>query len=68
MAEMSPMCSIIVAKARGMIVMIAVMARPVSKPGPASEKTVFSHKTGRPIHDAWATGVKSTRPRATAAT
>ena len=68
MAEMSPMCSIIVAKASGMIVMIAVMARPVSNPGPASANTVFSHSTGRPTHEASATGVKSTRPRATAHT
>ena len=62
MAETLPMCSIIVAKASGMMVMMAVMASPVSNPSPNSENTVLSHITGRPIQAASATGVKSTSP------
>ena len=68
MAEMSPICSIIVAKASGMIVMMAVMARPESKPSPKMENTVLSHATGRPIHAASCTLVKSHSPIAAANT
>ena len=66
-AEMSPICSIIVAKASGMMVMIAVMARPASKPGSNSENTVLFQLKGRPTHAASATPEKSTSPIAAAA-
>ena len=65
MAEMSPMCSIMVASASGMIVMTAVMASPASKLL-ESAKTVFSKVTGRPTQGAAATPEKSTSPSATA--
>ena len=67
MAEMSPMCSIIVASAMGMMVMMAVTARPGSKVGLANRpNTVFSHATGSPTHGAATTPEKSTSPKATA--
>ena len=62
MAELSPMCSIMVARAIGMMVMMAVSAIPELKPGPNRENTVFSHSTGRPIHAALSTPEKSTTP------
>ena len=61
MAQMSPMCSIIVANAMGMMAMTAVTSRFMSQL-PIREKTVFSIFTGRPIHAALATPEKSTRP------
>ena len=67
-AEMSPMCSIMVANANGMMVMMAVMARPASKCSPNSENTVLSQVNGKPIHAACATPEKSTSPSAAAAT
>ena len=68
MADMSPICSMMVAKAKGMMVMMAVMARPASKLGPNRANTVLSHSTGRPIQAASATGAKSTTPAKAAAT
>ena len=68
MAEMSPMCSIMVASASGMMVMMAVSARPASKFAPNSENTVMSHCTGRPIHGASTTLEKSTSPTRAATT
>ena len=68
MAEMSPMCSIMVAKASGMMVMMAVMASPESKPSPNRANTVLFHSTGRPTQAASATFVKSTSPMAAAKT
>ncbi len=67
MADMSPMCSMMVAKAKGMMVMMAVMASPASKLGPNSANTVLSHSTGKPIQGASTTGVKSTMPPMAAA-
>ena len=67
MADISPICSMMVAKAKGMMVMIAVMASPASKLGPNSANTVLSHSTGSPIQGASATGVKSTMPPMAAA-
>ena len=52
MAETSPMCSIMVAKASGMMVITAVISRPVSQPLANSPKTVLSKATGRPTHAA----------------
>ena len=66
MADTSPMCSIIVANASGMMVMTAVMASPASKLSPNSENTVLSHATGNPIHGAAATAAKSTSPASAA--
>ncbi len=65
---MSPMCSMMVAKASGMMVMMAVMARPASNWGPNRENTVLSHSTGMPTQAASATGWKSTMPAQAAAT
>ncbi len=62
MADTFPICSIIVAKASGTMVMVAVMASPLSKFSPKREKTVFSQVNGRPIQEASATSVKSTSP------
>ena len=62
MAETSPICSIIVANANGMMVMIAVMASPESNPGPNSANTVLSHSSGSPTQSASATAEKSTSP------
>ena len=62
MADMSPICSIIVANASGTMVMMAVMASPVSNDSPNSENTVLSHATGSPTHGAAATVEKSTSP------
>ena len=67
MAQMSPMCSIMVANAMGMIAMIAVTSRLTSQL-PMREKTVFSNLTGRPIHAALATPEKSTWPSSAAKT
>ena len=66
-AQMSPMCSIIVAKAMGMMAMIAVTSRLVSQL-PMREKTVFSTLTVSPIHGAAATPEKSTWPSSAANT
>ena len=60
-AQISPMCSIMVANAMGMMAMMAVTSRFASQL-PMREKTVFSIFTGRPIHAALATPEKSTRP------
>ena len=68
MADTSPMCSIMVASASGMMVMTAVSARPASKFAPKSENTVEFHWTGRPIHGASTTEVKSTSPTSAATT
>ena len=68
MADTSPMCSIIVANASGMMVMMAVMARPASNCAPKMENTVSFQVNGMPIHAASATPVKSTTPAADATT
>lgn len=60
------MCSIMVAKASGMMVMMAVVARPLSNCGPKSANTVLSHTMGRPTQGAAATPEKSTSPNAAA--
>ena len=52
---MSPMCSIMVAMARGTMVMQAVMSMPVSAPFMNRPKTVASLWMGMPIQSAWAT-------------
>ena len=52
MAEMSPICSTIVAKASGTIAMMALMARPPFIPPPKSANTVLFHSSGKPIHGA----------------
>ena len=63
MAEMSPTCSIIVAKAIGTIMMIEETSRPVSTlPEPRRPNTVFCIWTGRPIQAASLTPLKSTLP------
>ena len=62
------MCSIIVASAMGMMVMMAVMARPVSMRPSNRLNTVLSHTTGKPTQGACATPEKSTSPSSAAAT
>ena len=63
MAEMSPTCSIIVAKAIGTIMMIEETSRPVlTLPEEKRPKTVFCMATGRPIQAASLTPEKSTLP------
>ena len=63
MAEMSPTCSIIVAKAIGTIMMIEEIRKPALKlSAPKRLNTVFSRRTGRPIQAASLTALKSTLP------
>ena len=53
-AEISPICSTIVAREIGTIVTIAVTRRPVSRlPPEKMEKTVSSYLKGSPIHAAF---------------
>ena len=67
MAHMSPMCSMIVAKAMGKMAMIDVTMR--SKLGSfATERAVRSMSMGRPTHAASLSLEKSTSPMAAAST
>ena len=50
MAHISPMCSTMVARAMGAMVMTLVSSRPASKFVEKMENTVFSQITGRPNH------------------
>ena len=59
MAHISPMCSIMVASAMGIIMAMAEASREVSTL-PARLNTVSDQVKGRPIQAASATGVKST--------
>ena len=62
-ADMSPICSIIVAKEIGRIVITDVSSRPRSAcPLARRPNTVSFQMTGEPIHAAFATGAKSTLP------
>ena len=63
MAEMSPTCSIIVAKAIGTIMTIEEIRSPLlTLPEEKRPNTVFSMATGRPIQAASLTPEKSTLP------
>ncbi len=69
MAEMSPTCSIMVAKAIGTIMTIEETSRPVSTlPEAKRPKTVSCALTGRPIQAASFTPEKSTWPKMAATT
>ena len=62
-AEMSPICSIIVAKAIGTMVITEVISREESRlPSVKSENTVRPYSIGRPNQAASATGAKSMKP------
>ena len=66
MALMSPMCSMIVARAIGTIAMIALqICAPFEKSTP---RIVCALWTGKPIQSALATAAKSTLPRQHAST
>ena len=61
MAQTSPMCSIMVASAMGIMVIMDEIMREVSAL-PMRENTVFSILKGRPSHAASCTLEKSTLP------
>lgn len=67
-AEISPICSTIVARAIGTIVIIDVVIKPQSVSPVKTLNTVWSYVNGRPIQSAFATEVKSTKPKQTATT
>ena len=63
MAEMSPICSTIVASAIGIMVIIDVINKEELKCAPNMEKTVASLATGSPNHAASLIVLKSTSPK-----
>ncbi len=65
MAEISPICSTMVARAMGTMVTTEVISRDTS-PSPSAQKAVCSQWTGKPNHAASFTAVKSTLPKHTA--
>ena len=68
MAHMSPMCSMMVARAMGIIMAMAEASRLPFTPSVAKENTVSFSWKGRPTQAASFTGVKSTRPHTAATT
>ena len=67
MAQISPMCSTMVAREMGAMVIMAVSSIPLSKSLPKMEKAVLPQITGRPIQSASAT-VLATLARAAGST